>query len=251
LDVEKMVDIITRWIKEQVEKSNGKGVVFGLSGGLDSAVTAALCRRVFPSEKCLGIYMPCYSDIQDRGDALLLAETLEVSWLEIPLEETFSSLMRALEGVKVEGNQKLAVANLKPRLRMITLYYLAAVRSFRVVGTSNRSEIEIGYFTKHGDGAADLFPLANVLKKETREIARFLKVPENIINKKPSGGLWEGQTDENELGFNYDQLDQYLEGGELEPSLQMKIDKLIQGSHHKKIMPPKLTFNRDKGEGNE
>jgi len=241
LDVEKTVNHVAQWIKEQVKNSNGKGTVFGLSGGLDSAVIAAFCRKVFSAEECLGVYMPCFNSDAERQDALFLANALDITWLEIDLESSFLSLEEALKGVKVERNHQLAKANIKPRLRMTTLYYLAAVKGFRVVGTSNRSEMEVGYFTKYGDGAADLLPLADFLKKEVREMAFYLGVPEQIIYKKPSGGLWEGQTDEGELGFSYDQLDQYLEKGIAEVSVKERIEQLIQGSQHKKRMPPKYS----------
>ncbi len=196
MDVKALMESIPRWIEEKVQESGGRGVLFGLSGGLDSAVAAALCRRAFPKNQCWGIFMPCNSERQDRQDALRVAEALDIHWQEVPLDNTFSSLMLALERIEVERNQKLAVANIKPRLRMTVLYYIAAARGFRVIGTSNRSEMEVGYFTKYGDGGVDLLPLADVLKKEVREMAPLLGVPQDIIEKKPSGGLWEGQTDE-------------------------------------------------------
>lgn len=242
--IEENIDKITRWIKEEVERSGGRGVVFGLSGGLDSAVTAALCRRAFPAEKCLGVFMPCESGPKDREDAGLLVEVLDISWLEVPITGAFNSLWGELGEIKAERDTSLAVANLKPRLRMTVLYYLAAAKGLRVAGTSNKSEILVGYFTKHGDGAADFYPLADFLKKEVREMAARLEVPQSIISKTPSGGLWEGQTDEDELGFTYNQLDDYLEKGVAPPEIKEKIERLIEGSKHKRN-PPLKFFRED------
>ena len=239
MDVDAAVRDVTQWIKEQIEESKGQGSVFGLSGGLDSAVIAALCRRVFPAEKCVGVYMPCYSDPEDRKDAQLVADTLDISWQEVPLEDTFDSLNSALDGIVLARPPRLARANMKPRLRMTVLYYLAAGKGLRVVGTSNRSETAIGYFTKYGDGAADLLPLADFLKKEVREMAFYLGIPEKIIKKAPSGGLWDGQTDEGELGFTYEQLDTYLAGGVVDTPLKARIEGLIQACQHKKELPPR------------
>ncbi len=247
LQIKEIIPEVAHWIKDEVENSGGKGVVFGLSGGLDSAVVAALCRKAFPRESCMGIIMPCNSSAQDCRDAEELAGALDISWLKISLDKAFASLNEELSQVKAERDTGLAEANLKPRLRMAVLYYIAAVKGFRVVGTSNKSETMVGYFTKHGDGAADLFPLAEFLKREVREMAACLNVPRDIIQKAPSGGLWEGQTDEGELGFTYDQLDDYLENGTASPGLKERIEQLIENSEHKRELPLKFARFRRKG----
>lgn len=236
----KLIDQVSAWIKEQVDKSGGRGVVFGLSGGVDSAVVAALCRKVFPSGRCLGVYLPCQSDPGDRADALLVARTLDVAWMEVPLDGPFNCLLESLGAEGGEGDGGLARANIKPRLRMIALYFLAALNGYRVVGTSNLSEWEVGYFTKYGDSAVDMYPLADFLKAEVQEMARLLQIPRKIIDKAPSGGLWPGQTDEGELGFTYRELDHFLQTGEAPENVRKKIVAAIQHSEHKKKMPPRF-----------
>ena len=137
---------------------------------------------------------------------------------------------------------RLPLANLKPRLRMSTLYFIANSLNYLVVGTGNRSELTIGYFTKHGDGAADLLPLGRLLKSEVRELAIELEIPQSIIDKAPSAGLWAGQTDEDEMGFAYSDLERYLKGGPegVAPALAMRIERLVRTTEHKRtqaLMP--------------
>jgi NAD+ synthase len=120
---------------------------------------------------------------------------------------------------------------------MLTLYYIANQLNYLVVGTSNKSELSVGYFTKYGDGGVDIMPLGNLIKRDVRKLARYLKIPEAIIEKPPSGGLWEGQTDEGEIGITYEELDRYLTTGKTAASLEKKIDSMIRGSKHKKAMP--------------
>ena len=132
----------------------------------------------------------------------------------------------------------LAQANLTPRLRMVALYYIANQRRYMVAGSGNRSEIAIGYFTKHGDGGVDIMPLGNLVKSQVRELARHLGVPEAIIDKPPSAGLWEGQTDEAEMGVSYEALDNFILTGEASEEARRKIEKKMAGSAHKRSLPP-------------
>jgi NAD+ synthase len=139
-----------------------------------------------------------------------------------------------------ETATRLALANLKPRLRMTTLYHVANRLNYLVAGTGNRSEISIGYYTKYGDGGVDLLPLGSLVKSEVRALARDLGVPTRIVDKPPSAGLWLGQTDEGEMGFTYAELEEYLRGGpdSLVPATVMKIERLVRASEHKRQMPP-------------
>ncbi|MEA1958076.1 MAG: NAD(+) synthase [Chloroflexota bacterium] len=233
-----MANRLTGWIKEQVTIANRTGVVLGLSGGLDSAVVAALCKRAFP-DSTLAAIMPCHSSDIDVAHAGLLAERFDIQTEFIDLGMVFDYLLTVLPGTasNVESD-KLAQANIKPRLRMTTLYYLAAQHDSLVIGTGNRSEISIGYFTKYGDGGADIMPLGNLGKAQVRELARHMNVPREIIDKAPSGGLWEGQTDEREMGVTYEELDRYLSTGEARDEVKKRIDSLISGSTHKRALPP-------------
>jgi NAD+ synthase len=237
-DMQQLADKLTLWIREQVSGAKRRGTILGLSGGLDSAVVAVLCKRAFPDDT-LAVIMPCYSIGTDIEHAHVVANKFGIPTKTVHLEGAFDALICALAENNCEFNaSNLAEANLKPRLRMLTLYYLANKLDYLVVGTSNRSELSVGYFTKYGDGGVDIMPLGNLVKHEVRELARYLKVPEAIIEKPPSGGLWEGQTDEGEMGITYEELDHYLTTGETTTiDLKKKIDSMTRGSKHKKVMP--------------
>jgi NAD+ synthase len=238
MQVQEKADNIVQWLKSILANSGAKGFVLGLSGGIDSAVAAALCKRACP-DMTLGVMMPCYSDPQDLLDAQLAADSFSIPVEKIVLDEIFETFVRVLTGVAYDRNKKdLGLANIKPRLRMTTLYFLAARRKLLVVGTGNKSEITIGYSTKYGDGGVDLLPIGSLVKTEVRELARFLGVPQEIIGKAPSAGLWMGQTDEAEMGFTYEELDRYILTGEGRPETRAIIEGMVKRNEHKKMPPP-------------
>ncbi len=217
------------YIRKTVEDAGLKGVVFGLSGGLDSSVVAALCKRAFKDD-ALGIIMPIHSVPQDEEDARLVAENTGINLKKVDLTNTFDEFMKSVDETKVEMSKH----NVKPRLRMTTLYYYAQSLSYMVVGCSNYSEYYTGYFTKHGDSGADIFPIVDLLKTDLFEMAKYLGLPEKIIEKKPSAGLFEGQTDEDEMGFTYDELDGYIMNEiELDEKKKKLIDRLHRINRHK------------------
>lgn len=228
------------WIREKVSEAKFKGVIFGLSGGLDSSVLAALCKRAYPDDS-LGLIMPCYSHPKDEEHAILTAEKLNLPWKVIVLDEVFDLMLLKFEASDYKHSD-LAVANLKSRLRMVCLYYYGARNRYLVAGSSNRSELEVGYFTKHGDSAVDMMPLANLVKGQVRELGEILNIPAEILEKPPSGGLWPGQTDEEEMGVTYAQIDRYLLRNEGEDEPVKIIQSMIKGSTHKKKMPPVPDF---------
>ena len=234
-DPEKVTAYIEKWMASLIEKAGAKGIVVGLSGGIDSAVVAALATRVF-NGAALGVIMPCHSDPSDAADALLVAEHLRMNHRTIDLTHAFDVLTSAMEAA--EPVSDMARANLKARLRMVTLYGVAQSTSRLVCGTGNRSEWEAGYFTKHGDSSSDLLPLLDLLKCEVRAVARFLGLPEPIIKKTPAAGLWAGQTDEGEMGISYDELDRYLATGEGAPESIRKIETMRAKSEHKRLPVP-------------
>ena len=230
---------IEKWIIDKVEEANAKGVVYGLSGGLDSAVVATLCKRAF-KENSTGIIMPCNGSKEDFEHAMLLVKTFVLPNKIVDLSNIYKITVKNLDRqlMDLDGNLNNARINLKPRLRMSILYYFAAALGYLVVGTGNKSEIEIGYFTKYGDGGVDLEPIGHLLKEEVKELAIYLNIPGVIVNKQPTAGLWEGQTDEQELGFTYDELDKYLRLGEGDREIKNKIENLRGKSQHKRQMPP-------------
>ncbi len=179
--------------------------------------------------------MPCHSDPIDEEHGILVAEKLNLEVAKVNLSNSFDVL---LESMKVENKNKMAISNLKPRLRMTTLYYFAQNNNYLVAGSSNKSEFTVGYFTKHGDSGVDLLPLASFVKSEIRELARYLNIPNIIIEKPPTAGLWANQTDEKEMGFSYDVLDNYIKTGDGSEELVNKIKRMNLVSQHKRVYPP-------------
>lgn len=234
--MEQFLEELVAWLRNQVEAAGAKGTVVGLSGGVDSAVVAGLCKRAFP-DSSLGVIMPCDSAPIDAELAEKLAKRLNLAYVKIDLTDVWRQ-MAALLGSALEAAPKeqlaLAQANIKPRLRMVTLYYIAARYNYLVVGTGNLAEITVGYSTKYGDGAADLMPIGNLVKREVRELARLLDVPQEIIDRPPTAGLWEGQTDEGEMGITYEQLDHYILTGEGPPEVVAAIERMHRRSEHKR-----------------
>jgi len=234
----KLVPRLAEWLKDKVAAAGAQGLVFGLSGGIDSAVVAALAKRAVP-DNSLGVIMPCFSRPQDAEDARLVAEHLNLPTKTVVLDRVFADLLVELcgEDYSPSNERDLTVANIKPRLRMTTLYFYAARNSYLVAGTGNRSEIVIGFFTKYGDGGADLLPLANLLKTEVWDMARHLDLPERIIARAPSAGLWHDHVDEDEFGFSYQELDNYLAAGEGSAEVKAAVNKWIRRNRHKREMP--------------
>jgi len=222
--------------------------VFGLSGGIDSAVVARLCQMATPGH-VLGVLLPCYSQAQDEVDAMLVADAFKIPTVKVDLAKTFDALGATLDEALKEKQPKLAVkvidikqrlprANIKPRLRMTSLYYVANAINYVVPGTGNRSQITIGYYPKYGDGGVDVLPIGALLKSEVRALAREIGVPEPVITKPPTAGLWPGQTDEAEMGFTYETLEDYLNGKDVPADVAKRIEQLRTVSDHKRALPP-------------
>jgi NAD+ synthase len=234
-----LADEIAGWIAERVSSANATGAVLGLSGGIDSALVSGLCARGLGAGRVLGIVMPCHSSAADTADALLVAETWGIEAHTVDL----TSIYDAMIGLLPPGSG-LADANLKPRLRMMTLYHHANTLNRLVVGTGNKSELMAGYFTKYGDAGVDVLPIAGLYKHQVRELSREIGVPERIIARAPSAGLWEGQTDESEMGITYADLDRTLaaiEAGDtssIDPSKLAQVRNMIAASQHKRESPP-------------
>lgn len=249
MDLEKEINRIVTFIQELIKNSNSKGIALGLSGGIDSALTAALCNEAVGKERMIALLLPCYSSNNDIEDAKLVANSLGLKYKIINLDETFDSFINAINQY-FEPDQ-LANANLKARLRMCSLYYVANKLHYLVAGTGNKTEDAIGYFTKYGDGGADFLPIQHLYKHEVREMARLLNIPEKIISRKPSAGLWKGQTDEDELSkqldfqVDYDLLDQMLkniENNDYDPKNEKykAIIDMMEKNKHKIQLPPSL-----------
>lgn len=232
------------WLASKVADAGAKGLVVGLSGGIDSAVVGALSKLACP-EAVVGVILPCHSNPEDELHAKLVADTFEIPTVRLDLGPTFELLrehateaLMAVPDLPMNGSPQV-YGNLKPRLRMASLYFVANSLNYLVAGTGNKSECVMGYFTKYGDGGVDLLPLANLVKREVRELALELGVPKVIIDRAPSAGLWDGQTDEGEMGITYAQIEAFLtDTRQLDSDTVVKIERMTAQAKHKLAMPP-------------
>jgi NAD+ synthase len=231
----------------QMTAAGARGLVVGLNGGLESAVVARLAQLAAPSAVVAAI-LPCHSDPADEADAAAVASHYSLTTIRIDLSSAYDQLIAgsqaAMQALPAAARKSPAAdrstANIKPRLRMTALYFLADSLNCLVAGTSSRTAIAAGHFTKYGDGGVDLLPLGRLLKRDVRSLARDLGVPAHIIARAPGAGLWMGQTDEKELGVSYDELDRYLDEGpeSVAPATGLKIERLIRSAEHKSQLPP-------------
>lgn len=241
--MEKHIEPIVEWLRERTGAAGAKGLLVGVSGGLDSAVVANLIKRAYP-DNSLGVMMPIHTSEKNLQDARDVMEACDLASLKIDLTEshtvTYQEISERLEE-KEEFNQvadQLANANLRARLRMSTLYALAAHYNYLVVGTDNAAEWYTGYFTKYGDGGVDIQPLVEFTKGEVREMAKVLDVPDAVIEKVPSADLWEEQSDETEMGVSYAVIDGYLEGKEINEKDKTLIELMHRRTKHKRDSLP-------------
>jgi len=210
---EDMISVVTTFIRDSLEQSGKGGVVIGMSGGLDSSLMAKLASDALGPEKVLGVFLPeSTTPDNDAEDAESFAKELGIEFETVPIDEPLEALKKT---VGSSADDKNVLANMKARCRMIVLYQRANSLDRLVLGTGNKSELMVGYFTKFGDGGCDLLPIGDLYKTQIREMARSLSLPEDIVSKPPSAGLREGQTDEQELGMSYEELDPILLGMEL------------------------------------
>ncbi len=247
-DYSKITESIEDFLLEKIEKTNSKGVILGLSGGIDSAVLAYICKRKL-KEKTLAIIMPDteITPKSETEDALKMISLTGIDYKLVdinPIVKEYSMYLEPDEKSK---------GNLRARVRTNILYYYANLKKYLVLGSSDKSEYNIGYFTKHGDGASDITPIISLYKLQVREIAKYLQVPENVISKKSSPHLWKDHEAENELGITYEEIDSILycllekklslEGIEkitlIEKSKIEKIKELNINSEHKRLLAQK------------
>lgn len=235
-DCQKVIDEHVAFIKDVLLSSGAKGIVYGNSGGKDSVLVGILCKMA--CDNVLGVIMPAGTAVNyqdDKNHAILVAEQFGIEYTEVDLGSVKSGLVSAVGKAVPLGNA--AISNIAPRLRMTTLYAIALEKSMIVAGTGNRSERYMGYFTKYGDGAYDFNPISDLTVTEIYRLLSYLKVPEIIVSKPPSGGLYEGQTDEKEMGVTYDDIDSYLFTGKAPQDAIEKIESAHRKSRHKRSAP--------------
>lgn len=237
--IDQLAGEIAHWLREYAARAGARGYVVGLSGGIDSATVAALCQRAM-GDRVLAVLLPCHSLAEDEALAHLAADVFGLKTVTVDLSQVYDTLVAALPA---ELGQ-MAYANIKPRLRMTALYSLAQASHYLVAGTGNKSELMVGYYTKYGDGGVDVEPLGDLYKGQVRLLARSLGVPREIIERPPTAGLWQGQTDEGEMGMTYDELDSILTAIEMgqtegiDPDLLSRVQHLVATTAHKRSMPP-------------
>jgi NAD+ synthase len=255
LNIEKTNQDIVNFIKSKVSEAKTDGIIVGLSGGIDSTLVAHLACEALGNDKVFGIIMPSTTTpTEDKIHGIEIAQKLGIEYKEIAID---SILNEFLSMTQLEEN-KLAIGNLKARIRMSVIYYYANANNYLVCGTGNKSELLIGYFTKYGDGACDIEPIGDLYKTEVYKLSKHLDVPKEILEKPPRAGLWNNQTDEDELGMSYDLIDQILylcteenmENTEVAEKLEipvsdvdMIITKIIRSTHKSKVPEsPKKTI---------
>ena len=244
---EEQAFIIQAFIVHSVRESGRKGVVLGLSGGVDSALVAKLCADALGPAQVLAVGMPDGKGGKDLKDARKFAKALRIEFRIVNVAPIATALEKRL---RASGADVVARGNLRARARMVVLYFFANTEERVVMGTGNKSEILCGYMTKWGDGASDFLPIGDLYKTQVRQMARHLGLPPEIVEKTPTAGLWPGQTDEGELGISYAELDRVLLGIELqmEPEAIAEkarvpldrvryLEKLVAASVHKRKMP--------------
>jgi len=252
LDYERVISEITDFIVKIVEEAGCRGVVIGLSGGLDSSVACALSVKALGKDRVTALIMPDSSVTPPRDveDAKSLAETFGLKSHFIDIKNLYDAFAKA--SPFYDDGAKIANANLRARFRMITLYYYANLENLLVCGTGDRSELLLGYFTKYGDGGVDFLPIGDLYKTQVRQLARRLGLPKAIVEKPSSPALLPGQTAEGELGASYEEIDQvlylYVDLGKPPDEIiretgisENKVRAIIRRVHlneHKRRLPP-------------
>lgn len=229
-DYIKIIDKIANWMNQTLIEAKSNGFVYGVSGGIDSALICAIASKFF-KDRSLAVRLDIFNSVNDIKDANLVISHFKVNCVDKNLEQVFNTFIKDLP------NNKLALMNLKSRLRMVCLYYYAQAYNYLVCGTSNADELYTGYFTKFGDSGSDFIPLANLTKTDVRECSKILGVPSQIINKDPSAGLFENQKDEDDLKVSYLEIDDFLENNPISESSKNRILDLHKISEHKRNMP--------------
>ncbi len=253
IDTEETTAKLVDFIREEVERSGLNGALVSVSGGIDSAVALALTVRALGPERVRALTLPERDITPDRdiADVMFLVRSLDVTCDTVEITPVMSVMREILP--LYDPEDLVCFGNVKARVRMIISYHYANSLGYMVIGTSNRTEYLTGYFTKYGDGGVDLMPLADLYKNQIRQLAVHLDIPESIVEKAPSGGLWPGQTDEGELGIDYDTLDLILSGMDGEMSEEditevLKVDlttvqgvfRRVKANEHKRRLPTVL-----------
>lgn len=245
MDLVSYLKEIEKFLADYLANARCDTYVLGVSGGVDSSLCAALAKNAVGKDKLHCVLIPIASHESDLKDALTLVNDLDLKYTVIDATETFNSYVETFKKCGFEFDRS-TLGNLKARMRMSILYALAQKERGLVIGTDNADERYVGYFTKYGDGAADILPIAHLLKGEVVEASKILGIRTSLAERVPTAGLFEGQTDETEMGVKYVDLDAFLRGEKIDEASQKRIDYLHLISEHKrKDIPTPKEFERD------
>ena len=245
MKLEEYLLVIEKFLKDYLEYTHMNTYVLGLSGGVDSSLVAAISRKAVGKEKLMCIMIPIDSIPADLKDAIEVCKQLDLNYMVLDQSKAFHEIVASFKANGEEITKEVA-ANIKARIRMLTLYAFAQSHRGLVLGTDNAAERYTGYFTKFGDGAADVMPIVHLLKREIVVATKLYGLSNNLAERVPSAGLYEGQTDELEMGITYKDLDDYLLGKEIPVEVRERIEYLHRISEHKRREAPSpVKFERD------
>ena len=245
MKLEEYIKVIENFLSDYLLNAHANGYVLGLSGGVDSSTVALLTKEAVGKDKLTCIMIPIHSLPEDLEDALYLAKECDLNYIIYDASDIFDQYIKEFEKLGLPLD-RATQSNLKARIRMSILYAYGQKHGYLVLGTDNKDERYTGYFTKYGDGAADLYPVAKLVKGELVQVAKILGCPTRLAERTPSAGLFPGQTDESEMGIKYKDLDDYLLGKEIPQEVIDKIERLHRITEHKRIpVPEPEEFIRD------
>lgn len=253
IDVDEEIKKRVQFLKQHVLEARASGLLVAISGGVDSAVTAGLCKLATDElaqetgqpYETLGVLQP-YGEQEDIEDSYAIVKALQLqSVVETNIEDAVDEIALeveyAMKGIGVNRHMSIkGKGNVKARVRMVIQYALAFERNLLVAGSDHAAERLTGFFTKYGDGAVDLLPLATLNKRQVYAVGAKLGIPDSVLQKIPTAGLWPGQTDEQELGLTYEQIDDYLEGKTVEPEVAEKLERIYRTTQHKRMPIPTI-----------
>lgn len=244
MKLEEYLKEIEQFLKDYLETTHCKTYVLGISGGVDSSLSAALARNAVGKDRLLCLILPIKSQKKDEEDALRLVKELDLNYEIVDGSDIFESYVSTYKKLGHDFDRG-TLGNLKARIRMSILYSYAQANNGLVIGTDNADERYTGYFTKHGDGACDILPIAHLLKGEVVEASKILGISDYLAERVPTASLYEGQTDELEMGISYKDLDNYILGKKVDEEVAKRIEHLHKISEHKRVPTPMpKEFNR-------
>ena len=246
MKLEEYLKEIEAFLKDYIEKAHCNKYILGISGGVDSSLCAALARNAVGKDRLLCLILPIESQKADENDALLLAKELDLNYEIVDGTEIFRGYVDTFKKLGQDFDRS-TLGNLKARIRMSILYAYAQKYNGLVIGTDNADERYTGYFTKHGDGACDILPIAHLLKGEVVQASKILGISDHLAERVPTASLFEGQTDETEMGVTYKDLDYYILGGKVDEAVEKRIQHLHKISKHKRVPTP-MPKEFDRGE---